>query len=224
MTNGTNKPVKKTSKANNEKKQEEKVYIPGIPEPTKRTELLEHWINLTLDDKTANKMLWISDAGSKVSRKKEEVCPVLDGPARYEYSPQVVCKEGIWNSRAYFEVEVSGWVVVGITYEDTGRRANSGSPSGLGENDESWGLCWAGSRYQVWYDGQNKDILDVPESSTLGLYVDQPAGIIAFYTVNGEGGDREVTLLHRMKTTISRRLLPGFWVGIMSQAVLLRPE
>lgn len=45
------------------------------------------WINLTLDDKTANKMLWISD--STVRRRTKEVCPVLDRPERYEYSPQV---------------------------------------------------------------------------------------------------------------------------------------
>ena len=49
-------------------------------------------MNLSLDDKTANKMLWISDSGSKVCRRTEEVCPVLDRPERYEYSPQVCQK------------------------------------------------------------------------------------------------------------------------------------
>lgn len=47
------------------------------------------WKNLSLDDKTANKMLWISDGGFKVCRRTEEVCPVLDRPERYECSPQV---------------------------------------------------------------------------------------------------------------------------------------
>ncbi|TKS89904.1 Stonustoxin subunit beta [Collichthys lucidus] len=102
------------------------------------------WMNLSLDDKTANKMLWISDSGSKVCRRTKEVCPVLDRPERYEYSPQVVCKEAIWNMRAYWEVEFSGWVVIGAAYEGAGRRAHSG-PSGLGENEESWGLCWSGT-------------------------------------------------------------------------------
>ena len=48
------------------------------------------WINLSLDDKTANKRLWITESGSKVARMTDEVtCPVLDRPERYEYSPQV---------------------------------------------------------------------------------------------------------------------------------------
>lgn len=50
---------------------------------------LTDWKNLSLDDKTANKMLWISDGGFKVCRRTKEVCPVLDRPERYEYSPQV---------------------------------------------------------------------------------------------------------------------------------------
>ncbi len=52
---------------------------------------LSDWINLTLDDRTSQKMLWLSEGGAKVSRMSEEVCPVLDRPERYEYSPQV-CK------------------------------------------------------------------------------------------------------------------------------------
>lgn len=48
------------------------------------------WFNLTLDDKTANKMLWITEGGAKVARMTDNVtCPVLDRPERYEYVPQV---------------------------------------------------------------------------------------------------------------------------------------
>lgn len=138
--------------------------------------------------------------------------------------PQVVCKEVIWNTRAYWEVEFSGWVVIGATYEGAGRRANAG-PSGLGENEESWGLCWAGTRYQIWYNGVNKDIENVPHCSTIGVYLDQPAGIIAFYAVTGDGTEREVVLLHTVKTALDRKILPGFWMGIQSWCTILkRPE
>lgn len=126
--------------------------------------------------------------------------------------------------RAYWEAEYTGWVVVGAAYEEAGRRANSG-PSGLGENDESWGLCWSGTRYQIWFNGMNKDIYDVPYSSTIGVYVDQPAGIINFYAVTGEGAEREVRLLQKVKTTTDKKILPGFWVGIQSSCTILkRPE
>ncbi|XP_072229025.1 tripartite motif-containing protein 16-like protein [Leuresthes tenuis] len=192
-----------------------------VPEPRSRAELMKYWLSLSLDDKTANKMLWITDGGSMVCRKTKEICPVLDRPERYEYSPQVLCKESIWNTRAYWEVEYSGLVVIGATYEDTGRKENSG-PCGLGENEESWGLCWSGMRYQFWFNGLHKDINDVPFCSTIGVYIDQPAGILSFYIVTGEGAQREVRLLHEVKTNIEKRILPGFWVGILSSCTLMK--
>ncbi|TDG98253.1 hypothetical protein EPR50_G00214920 [Perca flavescens] len=222
----TNKPGKKMKSNKNEKTNggNVSVYVPGIPEPTSRAELMKYWMHFTLDDKTANKMLWISDRGFKVFRRTEEVCPVLDRPERYEYSPQVVCKEGIWNMRAYWEVEYSGWVVIGVTYEGAGRRAHSG-PCGLGENEESWGLCWSGTCYQIWFNGRNNDIKDVPYCSTIGVYIDQPAGVISFYVVTSEGAEREVKLLQKFKTTIEKKILPGFWIGIQSSCTILqRPE
>lgn len=43
-----------------------------------------------MDDKTANKMLWITEGGAKVARMTDNVtCPVLDRPERYENAPQV---------------------------------------------------------------------------------------------------------------------------------------
>lgn len=135
-------------------------------------------------------------------------------------SPKVVCKESVWNMRAYWEVEYSGWAVIGATYEGAGRRANSG-PSGLGENEESWGMCWSGSCFQIWFNGLNKDIENFPYCSTIGVYIDQPAGIINFYTVTGQGADREVTLMHKVKTSNDKKILPGFWMGIQSSCTLL---
>ncbi|XP_015255526.1 tripartite motif-containing protein 16-like protein [Cyprinodon tularosa] len=197
------------------------VYLPDIPEPKSRAELMKYWIDLTLDKKTANKMLWISDDFSKVSRRTKEVCPVLDGPDRYEYSPQVLCKESIWNQRGYWEVEYSGWVAVGATFDEAARRANS-ELSGLGENEHSWGLCWSGSCYQIWFNCNHEDITEVPFCSTIAMYIDQPAGIINFYIVPGEGTEKEVRLLHQVKTVIDKKILPGFWLGVQSSCTLLK--
>ncbi|XP_060951423.1 tripartite motif-containing protein 16-like [Limanda limanda] len=216
-------PGKKMKSNKKDKTNTEKVvvYEPGIPEPTNRAELMKYWINLSLDDKTANKMLWIADSGLMVRRRTEEICPVLDRPERYENCPQVLCKEGLLNVRAYWEVEYTGWVVIGATYEGAGRRGNSG-PSGLGDNEESWGLCWLGSCYQIWFNGINTDITNVPFCPTIGVYIDQPAGIINFYTITGEGAEREAMLLYKVKTTIEKKIVPGFWMGVQSTCTMLR--
>merc|ERR1711915_932212 len=178
------KPGKKSSK----EKEVVPVYDPDAPEPTCRAELTKYRISLTFDDKTANKMLWISDGGSKVCRRVEEVCPVLDRPERYE---------------------------------GAARRADSG-PSGLGENEESWGLCWSGTCYEVWFNGVSKEIKDVPFCPIIGVYIDQPVGVICFYMVKGEGEEKEATLLYRFQTPIEKKIFPGFWIGIQSACTLLK--
>jgi len=214
-------------KAAKKEPENEPIYEPNIKEPTCRAELLQYWINLSLNDKTANKMLWITDGGNKVMRRTGEVCPCLDNPERYDYSPQVLCKQSLFGARGYWEVEYSGWVVIGATYEAVGRKGSDG-PCGLGENETSWALEWSGACYQAWHNGVNTEIRDMPHCSTIGVYLDQPAGIINFYLVQGgseEGeGPKEVKLLHRIQAEITQKILPGFWMGINSSCTLLSKE
>ncbi|XP_012718478.2 stonustoxin subunit beta [Fundulus heteroclitus] len=206
------------------------VYEPNLPEPKCRADLTKHWIDLSLDDRTANKALWITEGGAKVARMTDSItCPVLDRPERFESTPQVLCKEGILGFRGYWEVESSGWVVIGAASEQAPRRNREG-PCGFGENEESWGLEWSGSCYQVWQNGQKKEIEGVPHHSTIGVYVDQPAGLLSFYAVKeveeGEEGtaSKEVKLLHQIKSSFEQKLLPGFWVGNHSYCLILKKE
>ncbi|XP_076615313.1 stonustoxin subunit beta-like [Chaetodon auriga] len=188
---------------------------------------MKHWFNLSLDDKTAHKLLWITEGGAKVARMTDNVtCPVLDRPERYEYAPQVLCKEGILGFRGYWEVEFSGWVVVGAAYERAGRR-NSDGPCGLGENEESWGFGWSGSSYHAWHKSQHIEIMDVPKCSTIGVYLDQPAGILNFYAVEEDGesaGGKEVKLLQQFKSSVKEKMIPGFWLGSQSHCWITKKE
>ncbi len=96
----------------------------------------------------------------------------------------MLCKDGLLGSRGYWEVDCEGWVVIGVACESAGRKAKDG-PSGLGENDLSWGVGWAGSCYHVWHNGENIEF-QAPLCPTIGIYADQPAGIIKFFLAEME--------------------------------------
>lgn len=222
----TGRPGKSTEAASSA--EDVPAYDPSLPEPTCRADLLKHWINISLNPKTANKLLWVARDGSEVKRMTDDLtCPVLENPERYEHSPQILCREGIEGFRAYWEVQCSGWVVVGVTYEEAARRGCVG-PCGLGENEDSWGLGWGGSHYQLWYNGVNTEIWNMPQASVLGVYLDHPAGVINFYAVQDGAGDggarREVLLLHQIKTTLRGKMFPGFWVGQKSSCLMLKKD
>ncbi|MFT7798114.1 tripartite motif-containing protein 16-like isoform X1 [Arapaima gigas] len=189
-------------------------YEPNIPEPQTREELLKYWLPISLDERTAQKLLWISEGAHKVSRMTEDVCPYLDRPERYDHSPQVLCKENLWGSRGYWEVEYTGWVVIGVVNESAPRKAQDGA-CGIGENDGSWGLGWAGSCYQAWHNGENVDI-EAKACPVIGVYLDQPAGILSFFTVESKGESKVVQLLHRYNTSFKESLRPAFWIGSKS--------
>lgn len=142
---------------------------------------------------------------------------------------KVLCKEGILGFRSYWEVEFSGWVVVGVAYERAGRRNSQGS-CGLGENEESWGIGWSGSCYNAWHNSQSIEITGIPKCSTIGVYLDQPAGILNFYAVEevNEGeestGGKEVKLLQQIKSSFKEKMIPGFWVGTQSHCLMIKNE
>ncbi|XP_004552547.2 tripartite motif-containing protein 16 [Maylandia zebra] len=197
-------------------------YEPNIPEPTTRADFMKYWIPLSFDDRTAEKLLWISEGGSKVARTSSDaVCPYPQRPERYDHSPQVLCKEGLLGHRGYWEVEYDGWVVIGVVSESSPRKMQDG-PCGIGENKTSWGAGWSGSCCQIWHNAENVDI-QMPLSSTMGVYVDQPAGIIKFLLVEGEA-EKEVRLIHKFKENLQEKVFPGFWVGTNSFCLIRKKD
>lgn len=125
-------------------------------------------------------------------------------------------------------MEYSGWVVIGVAYEGAGRR-NKDGPCGLGENDESWGLGWSGSSYYAWHKGQCTAIAEIPKCSIIGVYLDQPGGVLNFYAVEEviEGEERngkEVKLLKQFKSAFEEKMIPAFWMGTNSDCIIRKKE
>ncbi|TMS14744.1 Tripartite motif-containing protein 16 [Larimichthys crocea] len=204
---------RKTSSAADESVPKLPPYEPDIPEPKTRADFMKYWVPINLDEKTAQKLLWISEGATKVARTSDAVCPYPNRPERYEHSPQVLCKENLKGNRGYWEVDYDGWVVIGLVCESAPRKSQDG-PCGLGENSGSWGCGWSGSNYQVWTNGENVDV-PLPLSSTMGIYIDQPAGIIKFLVVLGEA-EKEVRQIHKFSVNTQDKIFPGFWIGTNS--------
>ncbi|XP_061667098.1 tripartite motif-containing protein 16-like [Syngnathoides biaculeatus] len=222
---------------NNPLSEKTPAYEPDVPEPKCRADLVKHWMKLSFDARTANKALWVTEGGAKVARITDDVtCPVLERPESQSQASalnlillstpfqKVLCKEGILGFRAYYEVQCSGWVVVGLASERAGRRNKDGS-CGLGDNEDSWCVGWSGSCYLAWHDGRISEIRDVPRSSVLGVYIDHPAGILNFYAVevcdDGTVGET-ATLLQQVKSRFYDKMLPGVWLGTHSDCVIRR--
>lgn len=79
----------------------------------------------------------------------------------------------------------------------------------------SQGLGWSGSRYNAWHKSRSVEISEVPLCSTLGVYLDQPAGLLNLEDVKdvkeGEegAGGKEVKLLHQVKSFFSGKMKRG---------------
>ncbi|XP_064846141.1 tripartite motif-containing protein 16-like isoform X1 [Oncorhynchus masou masou] len=173
------------------------------PEPKTREQLLQYSCQLTLDPNTAYTHLSLSKWNRKVTYKSQ-IQPYPDHPDRFTNYYQVMCREGL-SGRCYWEVEWSGYVITAVSYKDISR-TETGNIFGL--NNKSWSL-----QYQCFSDGycfrHNNVVTKVsgPQSSRVGVYLDHKAGTLSFYSVSDT-----MTLLHRVQTTFTQPLYPGFWL------------
>ncbi|MGH0157930.1 UNVERIFIED_CONTAM: hypothetical protein FKN15_068978 [Acipenser sinensis] len=158
---------------------------------------------LTLNPKTANRELCLSEGNRKVTWRKEmQRCD--DHQERFDYYDQVLCREGLSGTRCYWEIEWSGrWASIGVTYKGISRKGEERSCV-LGFNDKSWSLIWSGSSYTAWHNN-NHTAITAPHSPRIGVYLDFNAGTLSFYGVSDT-----MTLLHRFQTTFTEVLYPGF--------------
>ncbi|XP_062398412.1 tripartite motif-containing protein 16-like isoform X2 [Sardina pilchardus] len=184
-------------------------------EPVTREEFLKYFCHFTLDPNTAHRTLHLSEGNRRVE-KRAGLQPYPDHPERFDGWSQVLCREGV-SGRCYWEVEWSGQqVYIAVSYESI-KRKGALADAGFGDNDQSWILSRSRASSSSYFRHNNKKtVLPRVASNMIGVYVDHRAGTLAFYCISDT-----VTLLHRVQTTFTHTLYPGFWIGTGSSMKLL---
>ncbi|XP_037395420.1 tripartite motif-containing protein 16-like [Pygocentrus nattereri] len=178
-----------------------------LPEPKSREDFLLYSCELTLDPNTVNKYLRLSEGNRVVSYSEtEQLYP--DHPERFDVY-QVLCRERV-SGCCYWEVEWSGGIYITVSYKNISRKGD-GSGCLFGYNDQSWSLYCSPSSYSFTHNFKATLIPVVPRSCRIGVYVDYSAGTLSFYSVSDT-----MTLLHRVHTTFTRSIYPGFYVCLGS--------
>ncbi|XP_061073814.1 finTRIM family, member 86 isoform X2 [Conger conger] len=186
------------------------------PEPKTRDELLKFRFEPTLDPDTAHRHLRLSD-GDRKATLRAEAQPYPEHAGRFLFWRQVLCREALGGSPYYWEVEWTGTkVTLGVAHGSMGRKGNDGG-SRLGHNERSWGLYWSGAAFSLWHGGRETPLAG-PKARRVGVYLDQQAGVLAFYRVSRS----QAELLHRVRADFSGPLYPGFrfWSGVGSSVTL----
>ncbi|XP_064818610.1 tripartite motif-containing protein 16-like [Oncorhynchus masou masou] len=179
------------------------------PEPKTREQLLQYSCQLTLDPNTAHALLSLSKGNRKVTCT-DQVQPYPDHPDRFTNYWQVLCREGL-SGRCYWEVERTGDVDTAVSYKDISRTGRGG---GFGYNNKSWSLDYNSGGYCFRHNNVVTKVSG-PQSSRVGVYLDHKAGTLSFYSVSDT-----MTLLHRVQTTFTQPLYPGF--GLTGSAELVK--
>ncbi|KAL0194686.1 hypothetical protein M9458_008258, partial [Cirrhinus mrigala] len=173
---------------------------------------------LTLDPNTANTQLSLSEENRTVTFVREKQ-PYPDHPDRFDVWCQVLCRESVCG-RCYWEIEWSGGVEISVSYKSISRKG-CGYECVFGYNDQSWSLFCSPDRYSFTHNNIKTDLHVKPIISRIGVnddddddniyrigvYVDESAGTLSFYSVSDT-----MSLIHTEQTTFTQTLYPGFWV------------
>ncbi|XP_054896605.1 NACHT, LRR and PYD domains-containing protein 3-like [Poeciliopsis prolifica] len=173
---------------------------------------------LTIDTKTVNRKLKLSQYNRKVTFVKE-LQSYPDHPDRFDYCPQLLCRTGL-TGRCYWEVEWKGDVFISVSYRRIRKKGNR-RDCWFGCNDHSWSLiCSDHHGYSVWHNNIETPLSSSSVSHRVAVYVNCPAGILSFYRVSSDS----LILLHTFNTTFTEPLIPGFAVcsSSGSSSVFLR--
>uniref|UniRef100_A0A668VEM0 B30.2/SPRY domain-containing protein n=1 Tax=Oreochromis aureus TaxID=47969 RepID=A0A668VEM0_OREAU len=183
-----------------------------------RPGLRKYSCQLTIDTNTVHTNLKLSDNNREVTHV-EEIQSYPDHPDRFDYWPQLLCRNGL-TGRCYWEVEWRGGVYISVSYRRIRRKGDS-KDCWFGYNDQSWSLiCYDDGPHSVWHNNGGTSISSSSSSSVsnrVAVYVDCPAGILSFYRVFSD------TLIHiyTFNTTFTETLYPGFRFRYLGSSVSL---
>ena len=163
---------------------------------------------LTLDPNTAN--IYLSLSGNRKVTRSSPPQSYPDHPDRFTWCAQVLCREAL-SGCCYWEVEWRGRVEIAVSYKDISR--TDYPSSWLGYNNKSWGLICSSDGYRFIHNN-DRTTVSGPQSSRVGVYLDHKAGSLSFYSVSDT-----VTLLHKVQTTFTQPLYPGFEVDHINDSV-----
>ncbi|XP_056336195.1 finTRIM family, member 16 [Danio aesculapii] len=178
------------------------------PEPKTWKELLQYSHQFTLDANTMHTCLSLS-GDNRIITETDSDQQYPDHPDRFDSLLQVLCRESVCG-RCYWEVEWSGrGVGISVSYKTISRKGR-GDECAFGYNDQSWSLyCFPSSycKYSFCHNYTETELPVVSISSRIGVHVDHSAGTLSFYSVSDT-----MSLIHRVHTTFTQPLYPGFRV------------
>ncbi|XP_078480113.1 tripartite motif-containing protein 16-like [Lampetra planeri] len=184
-----------------------------VSEPRTRDELLQFYCDLTLDPNTVNRCLVLSEGNRRVTRT-DQLQMYPDHSDRFTDNYQVLSSQSL-TGRCYWEVELTGDVIVAVTYK-TISRAGGRKECWFGLNDQSWSLYCLSSGCTFWFNDV-RSVNSGSRPSRVGVFLDHRAGVLSFYSVCGT-----TRLLHRVQTTFTQPLYAGICVCPESTAELLK--
>ncbi|XP_055011999.1 tripartite motif-containing protein 16-like [Boleophthalmus pectinirostris] len=159
--------------------------------PSTRKQFLKYAKDITLDLKT--NWLSVSEGNRTVTHKRKPQHEVEE----YVVS-QVLSREEL-RGRSYWEVLVRGTPTIAISY----KKRTSGSGV-FGYDNKSWSLEIDRKKCFFWFNNTRCRVSGL-RSSRVGVYLDQSAGVLSFYSVSSD----TMTLIHRVQATFTQPLYAG---------------
>ncbi|XP_051555124.1 tripartite motif-containing protein 16 isoform X1 [Myxocyprinus asiaticus] len=173
------------------------------PPPQTREEFLQYASKLTFNTNTAHESLCLSKGDSQVTAT-HLLQDYPDHSKRFDCRAQILCNEALRGSPQYWEVEFGGgcWVCIAVSYQRICRKGKRGPL--FGRNPYSWGLRCKWASFEFWHNNKQTEVKYQTHCSTIGVYLDHSAGILAFYNAS------DMSLIYKTQMLFTEPVYPGF--------------